>query len=501
MGTNITEIPKDVLAEQSVIGAMLLDQSVIGDVFSACREDYFYLEKHRLIYRAIGSLYEEGQEVDLVTVVDKLRVNGNLARAGEAVYLIGLMEGQGTAAFFQSYVDIVVEKARLRNVIEWGRKITSSAYDNESVEEVLATAEDDLLKLRRGVGTKDNWVSASEVGEMLELRQRDVEEGRGVKVLKSGFPLLDGIISGFADGNLNIVAARPSMGKTAFAMSLVLELCGQKSHKVEDEQRVDGGCRVDPVTGEIVSSFVGDFNSGKEQDCNNSANGDFRECIRHEKYESEGEGVRVMVFSLEMTREELGMRLLSQISRLDLKKVKEGKISQGERGHFSEGVEKVKGLELLIDDDSGITVDELQERATRAAIGRRIDAVIVDYLQLVEAPARHGDSREREISYIARSLKKLAGKLAVPVIALSQLSRKPEGRPDKRPILSDLRDSGGIEQDADIVMFLYRDEYYNPKSDSCGEAEVLVRKNRDGPLGTAKLGFMPSQARFFHKLA
>jgi replicative DNA helicase len=430
--------PHSVEAEQSVLGGLMLEAAAWEHVGDGLGEDDFYRRDHALIYRAAQALQLAGKPSDLVTVAEWLDARGELDHAGGMGYLGALVAGVPSAANIAAYAEIVRERATARALIGAGTDIANAGFmpEGRSSPQLLDYAESRVFEIaERGArGRRDFHV-------LPELLHRTVDRidalhraGGALTGLSSGFTDLDRMTAGFNPGDLVIVAGRPSMGKTAFAMNLV-------------EAAVLG------------------------------------------------HGKPVAVFSLEMPAEQLVMRMLASLGRLDAHHVRTGRLTDDDWVRLSSTLQMLESTPLYIDDTAGLTPLELRARARRLKRSRGLSLVVVDYLQLMQVPGTR-ENRAVEISEISRSLKLLAKELEVPVVALSQLNRSLESRPNKRPVMSDLRESGAIEQDADVILFIYRDEVYNEDSADKGKAEIIIAKQRNGPIGHIYLAFLPSSTRF-----
>jgi replicative DNA helicase len=436
--------PHDLDAERAVIGAMLVSEaavSVVGDILVA--ED-FYSETHRVLYGAMMRLYSRGEPIDQLTLSDELKSIGEFDSIGGRQYVFRLVESVPTAANASRYAEIVRGKALLRAVIDAGSRIQQEAFtEPDDVTRALDAAE----QLIYGVSNRQLKKHLAPVSELapntLEMIQRLYEQEGEVTGVASGFEDLDQKTTGFHKSDLVILAARPAMGKTAMALNFLWHAAGVK-------------------------------------------------------------GLPVAIFSLEMSKEQLVQRLISQITRIRTQDLRSGNVKAEDWPKLVRGVAEVGRAPIWIDDTAGITLMEMRAKVRRLA--SRLSAqgevplslVVVDYLQLMVGGSvgNRSENRQQEVAEISRGLKVLARDLNVPVLAVAQLSRAVEQRHDKRPLLSDLRDSGSIEQDADMVMFLYRDEYYNPDSDDKGIAEVIVGKHRNGPTGKVQLAWLEQYTKF-----
>jgi len=428
------QLPQSLEAEQALLGSILIDSRCVPDVIGLVKPEDFYLQQNQEIYNTVYTMFNYSQTIDPVTVLDKMRELG-VYHDNSRDYIRQLMEITPTAANAQRYANIVRDKAMLRGLADASAEISESVYAQVGTpEELLETAEKKIFALRkgeRGESLEHIGVTMHKVFDRLaELADSD----SNIPGLSTGLADLDRQINGLNKSDLVLVAARPAMGKTAFALNLCLNVA--------------------------------------------------------KKYNR-----TVAMFSLEMSREQLAMRLLSIESTVDGMKMATGKLDEEEWNKLSMASVALSQTDIRVDDNPSITVAEMNAKCRRLD---NLGLVIVDYLQLMNGSGygKGGDSRVNVVSEISRSLKIMAKELNVPVICLSQLSRGPESRTDKRPMLSDLRESGAIEQDADEVMFLYRDEYYNPNSEDKGVCECIVAKNRHGEVGTVKLQWMPQYQTF-----
>jgi replicative DNA helicase len=434
--------PHDLDAERAVIGAMLVSEAAVSVVGETLAAEDFYSETHRVLYGAMMRLYAKGEPIDQLTLSDELRSVGEFDRVGGRQYVFRLVESVPTAANAARYAEIVRGKALLRAVIEAGDRIQQEAFaEPEDVSQALDAAE----QLIYGVSNRQLKVHLAPVSELapstLEMIQRLYEQEGEVTGVESGFEDLDRMTTGFHKSDLVILAARPAMGKTALALNAIWHAAGIK-------------------------------------------------------------GLPVAIFSLEMSKEQLVQRLISQVTRIRTQDLRSGNVGAEDWPKLVRGVAEVARAPVWIDDTAGITLMEMRAKVRRLA--SRLNAqneaplslVVVDYLQLMIGQRARAENRQQEIAEISRGLKVLARDLNIPVVAVAQLSRAVEQRHDKRPLLSDLRDSGSIEQDADMVMFLYRDEYYNPDSDDKGIAEIIIGKHRNGPTGKVQLAWLEQYTKF-----
>ena len=420
--------PQNVEAEQAVLGAMLLSHDAVIVAMEKLQSQDFYRDVHRIIFEAMEHLHRENKEIDVITLPDELKRMKKLDDVGGLEYVLNLPNLVGSAANIEYYANIVAEKALARNLISTCTELTTEAYDGQKeTEALLDDAERRILQLS---DTKNRGDFAS-VGAVVEVTLDKItklyENKAGLTGLPTGFRDLDRMTSGLQPSDLILVAARPSMGKTAFTLNIAQNV-GVRQHKT------------------------------------------------------------VAFFSLEMSQEQLVQRLLCQIAHIDSQKLRTGQLNSDEEWtRLTYACDKLYESPIYIDDTPGISVAEMRSKARRLKSEHGLDLIIVDYLQLMQG--RNAESRQQEISEISRSLKALARELKVPLIALSQLSRSVESRQDKRPMLSDLRESGALEQDADIVSFLYREDYYDKETENQHITEVILAKHRNGPVGSVKLYF------------
>ena len=417
--------PHSVEAEQSVLGSILLDKEAMISVSETLVPEDFYKEAHKVIYESMLKLYNSQSEIDLITLTDELRDQGYLDDIGGIAYITSLSTVVPTTSNIKYYVNIVKEKSISRQLISAANDIINLGYDGSAkVEYVLENAEKKIFDISQERATNDFQPINQVISEALSMLEKLYEEKNDVTGLTTGFRDLNKKINGLQRSDLLLIAARPAMGKTAFALNLVQN-----------------------------AALKGDAS--------------------------------VAVFSLEMSKEQLVQRMIASQSTVELKKIKTGTLADNDWPRITDGMAILSGAKIHIDDTPGIKISELRSKCRKLKIEKGLDLVLIDYLQLMEGEGQN-ESRQQEIAKISRSLKILAKELDCPVVALSQLSRAPEQRADHRPMLSDLRESGSIEQDADIVMFLYRDEYYNPDTEKKNIGEVIVAKNRHGETGTVE---------------
>ncbi len=429
--------PASVEAEQAVLGAMLLKPDAVTTAAEELTADDFYRETHRLIFEAMMELKERTEPVDLVTLTEQLKKADKLAKIGGIPALSLIANSVPTAANVHYHARIVHEKAQLRSLIAAATEIAGAAYESaDEVEDIMDSAEKRILQVSSGKRSKD-FVPLQDILldalEQIDLRYNN----KGcITGLPTGFTELDHLTAGLQKSDLILVAARPSMGKTAFTLNIA-------AHVVLRAK--------EPVA----------------------------------------------FFSLEMSKEQLVQRLLCSEGRIDSQRLRVGELEEKEWGDLIDTANRLSAAPLYIDDTPSITVMELRSKARRLKAEHGLSLIVIDYLQLMQGhTSKSGDNRQQEISEISRSLKALARELDVPVIALSQLSRSVESRQIKRPMLSDLRESGSLEQDADIVMFLYREDYYDPETENKNITEVIIAKHRNGPVDTVDLTFLKQFTKF-----
>jgi len=429
--------PQNVEAEQAVLGAMMLEHNAVVAAMEKLRPGDFYREVHRTIFEAMEHLHHDNKEVDVITLPEELRRMKKLDDVGGLEYVLSLPNLVATAANIEYHANIVAEKALARNIITTCTELTSAAYDGEKEpEDLLDDAERRILQISESKRRGDFAPVGVVVEETLDKITKLYENKAGITGLPTGFRDLDRLTSGLQPSDLILVAARPSMGKTAFTLNIAQNV-GVKQHKT------------------------------------------------------------VAFFSLEMSQEQLVQRLLCQIAHIDSQKLRTGQLnSDDEWTKLTDACDKLYQAPIYIDDTPGISVTEMRSKARRLKAEHGLDLIIVDYLQLMQG--RSSESRQQEISEISRSLKALARELKVPLIALSQLSRSVESRQDKRPMLSDLRESGALEQDADIVSFLYREDYYDKETENQHITEIILAKHRNGPVGSVKLYFKGEYTLFLN---
>jgi replicative DNA helicase len=429
--------PHSLEAEQSVLGSMMLSEEAVVAAMEIIESVDFYQGSHRHIFQALVDLFAASRPCDLITLQEELKTKDRLAEVGGVSYLSQLLNVVPTARNAEHYAKIVKEKSMLRRLIILSGEISNSAYDPQSVaEQLIDQAEQKVLQLSQFKMTRPYMRVKDLVRPTFSYLESLYENKQAVTGIPSGFTRLDEYTSGFQNSDLVILAARPSMGKTAFCLNVA----------------------------------------------------------QHAAYQTKK---AVMLFSLEMSHTQLVTRLLCSEARIDGQKVRRGYLGDEDWMKLTITAGRIEETPMLIDDTANASLLDIRSKARRAFAQDKIGMVIIDYLQLISwSGSEKPESRQQEVSAISRALKGLARELNVPVICLSQLSRAVESRTDKRPMLSDLRESGAIEQDADVVLFLYRDEYYNPKTEKKGVGEVIIAKQRNGPVGSVELAFNPNFARF-----
>lgn len=430
-------LPHSIEAEQSVIGAMLMDKDAVIAASEIITGKDFYQVSYGVVFEAMVELFNEGKPVDVITLQERLKEKDVPEEIFSMEFLRDLMLSVSTSASVRYHAQIVYEKSMLRKLIKLNEEIANSCYaGSEPMEEILEMTEKKVFELLQNRNTGD-YVPIKEVVLNALDRIEKASKSKGtVTGIPTGFLDLDYKLSGLQASDLILVAARPSMGKTAFVLNIAQHVA---------------------------------FKGNRD----------------------------VAIFSLEMSKEQLVNRLFSLESQVDAQKLRTGDLKDADWEKLIEGAGIIGKSKLIIDDTPGISVSELRSKCRKYKLEHGLDLIIIDYLQLMSGSVgRRSDSRQQEISEISRSLKAIARELNVPVIALSQLSRAVEQRPDHRPMLSDLRESGAIEQDADVVMFIYRDDYYNKDTDTPNQAEIIISKQRNGPIGTVNLAWLPEYTKF-----
>ena len=430
-------MPHSEEGERSILGAVFVDQNSLAVALEHCSAADFYSKQYGIVFSCMAELFNEGKPVDILTVQEKLKTKDVPPEMQGLDFLREIAQSEATAANIREYAKIVRAKAVKRKLIQASEEIANSCYaDSQELEVLLQETEEKMFRILQQRSAAE-FTPISEITlRVLERIQKAYQNGAEVTGIPTGFIDLDRKLSGLQPSDLVLIAARPSMGKTAFVLNIV------------EHAAVRNG----------------------------------RSC---------------MIFSLEMSKEQLVNRILSMESSVDAQKMRNGDLSSGDFSNIIEAAAHIsESKNLVIDDTAGIGIGELRSKCRKQKLEHGVDLVIIDYLQLMSGSGKSGENRQQEISDISRNLKVLARELQAPVIALSQLSRAVEQRPDHRPMLSDLRESGAIEQDADVVMFLYRDDYYNKDTEHPNEAEVIIAKQRNGPIGTVSLVWKPDTTRF-----
>jgi replicative DNA helicase len=427
--------PQNIEAERSTLGSMLLDKEAIYKGSEILKPDDFYREAHRVIFEVVAHLANKGEPVDIITVSEELKQRNMLDKIGGIAYLTTLANSVPTAANIEHYARIVEEKSILRAVITAASNIVAMGYaGTEEISVILDDAEKQIFQISQKRNVK-GFVSLKNILiETFERIEKIYESKGGVTGVSSGFADLDRMTAGLQPSDLIILAARPSMGKTTFALNIARNVA--------------------------VDSKI-----------------------------------PVVVFSLEMSKEQLALKLLCSEAGVDNQRIRTGTLMDNDWPRLSYALGRLSDSNIFIDDTPGLTALEIRSRTRRIKAEHGLGLIVIDYLQLMQSRNR-SENRQQEVSEISRSLKSLARELAVPVISLSQLSRAVEQRTDKKPYLADLRESGSLEQDADMVAFLYREDYYNPESDKKNITELIIAKQRNGPVGTVELLFQKEFSKF-----
>ncbi len=423
-------------AEQSVLGSVLMDQDAVASAAENLMPEDFYDPKHREIFEAVLDLYEKRQPVDLVTVKTQLENRGTLENAGGIKYLSQIATAVPNSVYVRQYVRIVRERALYRRFIKLGNKILTESFATETpIEDLSESVEKEVFGILQNRGSEDFTHIRDLLVHSFDEIERIAKNGGAVPGISTGYIELDQKLAGLHPSDLILVGARPSMGKTALGLNII----------------------------------------------QNAA-------VRGKK--------NCAVFSLEMSKEQVANRLLSAEARVSMEHIRTGNMTDSDWEKLVDCLGPLSEAGIYVDDTGGITVSEIRSKCRKLKIEHGLDLVMIDYLQLMSGSGRNNENRQQEISEISRGLKMLARELNVPVIALSQLSRALEQRADKRPMMSDLRESGAIEQDADVIMFIYRDEYYHSETDLKNVSEIIIAKQRNGPIGTVKLRYDGPFTRF-----
>ena len=428
-------LPHSMEAEQSVIGSMIMSRDAIIEASEIITGADFYQQQYGIVFEAMVELHDEGKAVDLVTLQERLKEKDLPPEISSLEFVRDLLSAVPTSANVKYYAEIVAEKAMLRKLIKTTEEISNACYlGKEKTQDILEVTEKKIFDLVQNRGSQEYVPIRQVVLNAIEKIEKASRNQGSVTGIPTGFIDLDYKTSGFQPSDLILVAARPSMGKTAFVLN--------------------------------IAQYMAFHNN-----------------------------VTAAIFSLEMSKEQLVNRLLALESKVDSQNIRTGNLEDEEWAKLIEGANVIGNSNLIIDDKPGISISELRSKCRKYKMEHNLGIIFIDYLQLMTGSGR-SESRQQEISDISRSLKALARELNVPVVALSQLSRAVEQRPDHRPMLSDLRESGAIEQDADVVMFIYRDDYYNKDSENKNIAEIIIAKQRNGPIGTVNLVWMPNYTKF-----
>ena len=432
-------LPHSMEAEQSVIGSMIMSRDAIIEASEIITGADFYQQQYGIVFEAMVELHDEGKAVDLVTLQERLKEKDLPPEISSMEFVRDLLSAVPTSANVKYYAEIVAEKAMLRKLIKTTEEISNACYlGKEKTQDILEVTEKKIFDLVQNRGSQEYVPIRQVVLNAIEKIEKASRNQGSVTGIPTGFIDLDYKTSGFQPSDLILVAARPSMGKTAFVLN--------------------------------IAQYMAFHNN-----------------------------VTAAIFSLEMSKEQLVNRLLALESKVDSQNIRTGNLEDEEWAKLIEGANVIGNSNLIIDDKPGISISELRSKCRKYKMEHNLGIIFIDYLQLMTGSGR-SESRQQEISDISRSLKALARELNVPVVALSQLSRAVEQRTDKRPMLSDLRESGAIEQDADVCMFIYRDDYYNPDTEDKNIAEIIIAKQRNGPIGTVRLAWMPQYTRFGNEL-
>ena len=428
-------LPHSPEAEQSVIGSMIMSRDAIVEASEIITGADFYQQQYGMVFEAMIELHDEGKAVDLITLQDRLKEKDLPPEISSMEFVRDLLSAVPTSANVKYYAEIVAEKSMLRKLIKTTEEITNACYlGKEKTQDILEVTEKKIFDLVQNRGSEEFVPIRQVVLNAIEKIEKASRSQGSVTGIPTGFIDLDYKMSGFQPSDLILVAARPSMGKTAFVLN--------------------------------IAQYMAFHND-----------------------------VTAAIFSLEMSKEQLVNRLLALESKVDSQNIRTGNLEDEEWAKLIEGANIIGKSNLIIDDKPGISISELRSKCRKYKMEHNLGIIFIDYLQLMTGSGR-SESRQQEISEISRSLKALARELNVPVVALSQLSRAVEQRPDHRPMLSDLRESGAIEQDADVVMFIYRDDYYNKDSENKNIAEIIIAKQRNGPIGTVNLVWLPNYTKF-----
>ncbi|ARC83342.1 replicative DNA helicase [Clostridium argentinense CDC 2741] len=434
MNAPLRSMPHNLEAEQSVLGSMLIDKAAIAAAAETLEGEDFYRDSHKVIFKSIKELYQKDIPVDMITLIEHLRSTEKLDEAGGISYITEISGSVPSTANLTSYIQIVEDKSTLRRLIRSATEIIETSYNKQDdVDAVVDLAEKNVFNISEKKNASDFEPMSTVLERGFEEIERIYNNKGETTGVPSGFKDLDEKTSGFQSGDMVLIAARPSMGKTTFALNLAQHAA---------------------------------LRAGKS----------------------------VAIFSLEMSKEQLAYKLLCAEANVDMLKLRTGELDERDWENIARASGPLADAKIFIDDTAGVSIMEMRSKCRRLKMEHGIDMILIDYLQLMSGSG--GESRQQEVSEISRSIKAIAKELKCPVIALSQLSRAPEQRADHRPMLSDLRESGSIEQDADLVMFLYRDEYYDKESEDKNVAECIIAKQRNGPVGTVKLAWLGQYSKF-----
>ncbi|MFX0549857.1 replicative DNA helicase [Hathewaya histolytica] len=435
MENTLKTLPYNIEAEQSVLGSMLKDKSAIAGAVETLKGEDFYKDSHKTIFNTVLTLYQKDIPVDMITLLEELKSTSKIEESGGITYITEVNNSVISTANVNSYIKIVKDKAILRKLIKSSTEIIEECYENQNdVESVIDSAESKIFNIAENKSSSE-FEPMSTVLERGFIQIEKIFNNKGqLNGTPSGFGELDSKTSGFQKGDMILIAARPSMGKTTFALN--------------------------------IAEYA---------------------ALRADK--------SVAIFSLEMSKEQLAYKLLCSEANVDMLKLRTGDLDDRDWENIARASGPLSSAKIYIDDTAGTSVMEMRSKCRKLKMEHGIDLIVIDYLQLMSGTGR-SESRQQEVSEISRSIKALAKEMECPVIALSQLSRAPEQRADHRPMLSDLRESGSIEQDADLVMFLYRDEYYNKETEDKNVAECIIAKQRNGPVGTVKLAWLGQYSKF-----
>lgn len=428
-------LPHSDEAEQAVIASMLMDKDAVVTAVDMLEKDDFYSTRYGILFEAMDQLSKEGKPADLIQVQDRVRQNGAPPEVSGMEFLREILSSVPTSANIRHYAEIVKNKSILRRLIKTAQTIENECYESkDNIENILYNAEKNITGVTQSGSSEEIQPISEVVIEALDRMQAAAKAGGKITGIATGFTDLDYKMAGLQNSDLVLVAARPSMGKTAFVLN--------------------------------IAQYVS---------------------VKH--------NTTTAIFSLEMSKLQLVNRIISMESKVDSKNIRTGNLSPAEWSNIAEGASNVGMSHIIIEDIPGISVAELRSKCRKFKRDNNLGLIIIDYIQLMSGGGK-SESRQQEVSEISRALKGVARELNVPVIALSQLSRSVESRPDKRPMLSDLRESGAIEQDADVVMFIYREDYYKKDTDRPGVAEIIIAKQRNGPTGTVELGWIADLTKF-----